>query len=326
MGCVYAITPFNFPLALMVRQIIPALVAGCVVLAKPSEKTPLSCIALHELCTRSLESNDIYDSPLEIVISTQPASLSEHLINDARIHMLAFIGSSQTGRALAQMAARKGKRMLAELGGNAPCVVYNDADVRKSVAEIVQSKMRNSGQACVAVNRVYVHAEVYEEFCEGVLEEVKRVPMGSYGPLISEAAAERVCGVIEEAVAKGARVIQGGEVHGCFVEICVLRDCEDGMRVFEEEVFGPVIAISKFEGEEVWERANGTDGSLAAFLFTRDLERVLGQRLRYGMVGVNTIRVSDPSMAFGSFGETWREGGMACLDPYLTTQNVVVAV
>jgi len=313
-GVVGAITPWNFPMSMITRKVAPALAAGCTVVLKPAELTPLTALALAELLERA---GGAPEGIFNVVFGDAPAIGAELTSNQA-VRKIGFTGSTAVGKALAAAAAASVKRVSLELGGNAPLVVFADADLELAAQGAVASALRNAGQTCICANRVFVHESVHDQFAELVAARVRKLRLGdgleagtSMGPLISPTALERVGAHVADAVAKGAQVVVGGARPqglappldgGHFFEPTVLAGCSIDMRCFKEETFGPLLPLFKFGSEEeVVQMANDTEYGLAAYFYTRDLARAwrVAEELQYGMVGVNEVAITSEAAPFG---------------------------
>ncbi|WP_455282554.1 NAD-dependent succinate-semialdehyde dehydrogenase [Cupriavidus necator] len=331
-GVCAAITPWNFPNAMITRKLAPALAAGCTVVVKPSELTPYSALALAELAERA----GIPAGVLNIVTGL-PKAIGGELTSNPIVRKLTFTGSTQVGKLLLRQCADTVKRVSMELGGNAPVIVFDDADLEQAISGVMASKFRNSGQTCVCANRIYVQSGIYDRFARRLAEEVRKLRVGAgteegvtIGPLINESAVKKVLTHVEDALRQGARVAVGGEFSergSPFFMPTVLTDARDGMLVASEETFGPVAALFRFETEEeVIRRANDTPYGLAAYLFSRDVNRVfrVGEALEYGMVGLNTGVISSAVAPFGGVKESGlgREGSHHGIDEFLEVQTL----
>lgn len=337
-GVVAIVTPWNFPLAMLARKIAPAIAAGCAVVVKPAEDTPLSALALAQLA-------ECAGMPAGL-INVVPASRERAAevvgvwMKDQRVRKVSFTGSTAVGKMLARDAAETLKRVSLELGGDAPFLVFEDADIDAAVAALTKAKFRNAGQACVAVNRVLVHQAVVGEFTAALKTAVSALTVGpaaegafDIGPLINDAAVIRVTRLIKEAVDGGAEMVVGGGRHprgGRFVAPTLLLGVAPQARLLQEEIFGPVIAISTFADEaEAFERANDTRYGLAAYVCTRDAARMwrAASALECGMVGVNEGAISAEFAPFGGVKESGygREGSRYGLAEYQTLKYVCLA-
>jgi len=327
------VTPWNFPIAMGTRKIGPAVAAGCTMVVKPAELTPLTMLALAGV----LEEAGLPPGVLNVVTTTDSAALSRTLMADPRLRKVSFTGSTAVGRVLVGQSAEQLQRVSMELGGNAPFVVFDDADLDAAVDGAMVAKMRNMGEACTAANRFLVHASVAEEFARRLGDRMAALTVGrgqddgtDVGPLIDADAVESVGRLVAEAVAGGARVVTGGEAPdgpGHFYPPTVLVDVPAEARISTEEIFGPVAPITTFDTEEqAVAQANASDYGLTSYVYTRDLARTirLAESLEFGMVGVNTGLVSNPAAPFGGVKASGygREGGFEGIDEYLETTYV----
>jgi succinate-semialdehyde dehydrogenase/glutarate-semialdehyde dehydrogenase len=330
------ITPWNFPMAMGTRKIGPAVAAGCTMVVKPAEQTPLSMLALAGI----MQEAGLPDGVLNLVTTSDPGAVMEPMIRDGRARKLSFTGSTGVGRLLLEQCAEQVMRTSMELGGNAPFLVFEDADLDAAVDGALLAKMRNIGEACTAANRIYVHASVAEEFARRLADRMGALPVGRgveegvvVGPLIDADAVAKVSSLVEDAVRRGAQVVVGGEPlerDGYFYPATVLTGVPRDARMRHEEIFGPVAPISTFETEEeAVTAANDTEYGLVAYVFTRDLDRALrvSERLEAGMVGLNQGIVSNPAAPFGGVKHSGvgREGGHIGIDEYLEIKYVAVA-
>ena len=330
------ITPWNFPLAMGTRKIGPAIAAGCTMVVKPAHETPLTMLALVEL----LEEVGVPAGVVNLVTTSTSGAVCEPLIRDPRLRKMTFTGSTPVGRKLVEQSSEQLLRTSMELGGNAPFIVFADADLDAAVEGAMLAKMRNIGEACTSANRFYVHSSIATEFSSRMAARMAelRVAPGAedgsqVGPLITQKARAGVDELVQDAVAKGAKVLTGGAIpegDGFFYPPTVLGDVPAEARVFKEEIFGPVAPITTFDDEdEVIERANDTEFGLVAYFFTRDSARVVRmmEALEYGMVGVNTGIVSNPAAPFGGVKHSGfgREGGFEGIDEFLEVKYVGIA-
>ncbi|MFC5998424.1 NAD-dependent succinate-semialdehyde dehydrogenase [Quadrisphaera sp. GCM10027208] len=331
------ITPWNFPLAMGTRKIGPAVAAGCTMVVKPASATPLSMLALADV----MQEAGLPPGVLNVVTTSSTGAVMEPLIRDARLRKLSFTGSTEVGRRLVEQSADQLLRVSMELGGNAPFLVFADADLDAAVDGAMLAKMRNIGEACTAANRFHVHADVAEEFSRRLAERMAALTVGrgtddgvQVGPLVDERQRSTVDELVRDAVARGATVLTGGERvgdAGYFYAPTVLGDVPAGARILAEEVFGPVAPVTTFRtDDEAVAAANDTPYGLVAYVFTRDLDRALrvAERLQTGMVGLNTGVVSNPAAPFGGvkasgFG---REGGFEGIEEYLETKYVGISL
>ena len=334
-GPVYAVTPWNFPAAMVTRKVAPALAAGCTVVLKPAEQSPLTALHLEALWQQAGGPADAF----QVLTTSDPAGVSEPFFADARVRKLTFTGSTEVGKRLYAEAARTMKRVSLELGGHAPFLVFADADVPAAVLQVMASKFRNAGQTCVCANRIYVHASIHDEFSARLADAVRALRVGDplrddtqVGPLVDRAGLDKVTAHVADAVAKGARVVVGGGPRdGLYFEPTVLADVTDGMRILKEETFGPVAPVVMFRDDaEVVAAANATPYGLAAYLWTRDLGRGfrVAEALDYGIVGVNDGLPSTPHAPFGGVKDSGigREGGKWGLEEYLDVKYISIAL
>ncbi len=334
-GVCAAITPWNFPAAMITRKVAPALAAGCTVVLKPAEQTPLSALALAELAQRAGVPAGVFN-----VVTGDAPTIGAVLTQSPVVRKLSFTGSTEVGQLLMRQCAGTLKRLSLELGGNAPFIVFDDADLEAAVAGAVASKYRNAGQTCVCSNRLLVQAGIYERFAAALAQAVGALKVGNgvdegvaQGPLIDEAAVTKVERMIEDACQKGARVVLGGRRHslgGTWFEPTILADVTPQMRLAREEIFGPVSPLFRFDTEEQALRmANDTEYGLAAYFYTRDHGRVwrVSGALEYGMIGVNTGLISNEVAPFGGvkFSGMGREGSRHGLEEYLELKYLALA-
>jgi succinate-semialdehyde dehydrogenase/glutarate-semialdehyde dehydrogenase len=331
------ITPWNFPAAMGARKIGPAVAAGCTMVIKPAHQTPLSMLKLAELLTEA----GLPPGVLNIVTTEHAGRVMEPLIKDGRARKLSFTGSTEIGRVLIAQAAEQVLRTSMELGGNAPLIVFGDADLDAAVDGAMIAKMRNIGEACTAANRLYVHRSVMDEFSARLTERMAKLRMGrgseegtDVGPLIDATQRDKVAGLVDDAVAKGAKLLAGGTIaegNGYFYPPTVLADVPRDARVQKEEIFGPVAPLTPFDtDDEAIELANDTEFGLVSYVFTADLNRALTvcERLETGMIGLNQGIVSNPAAPFGGVKQSGlgREGGRAGIEEYLETKYVAIAL
>ncbi|SBS76844.1 Succinate-semialdehyde dehydrogenase (NADP(+)) GabD [uncultured Mycobacterium sp.] len=334
-GPCYAITPWNFPLAMGTRKIGPAMAAGCTMIVKPAQETPLSMLALAKL----MDEAGLPKGVLSVLPTSKPGDVTKALIDDGRLRKLTFTGSTGVGKALVAQSADKLLRTSMELGGNAPFVVFDDADVDAAVDGAMLAKMRNGGEACTAANRIHVANAVIEEFTDKFVKRMGEVNLGNgldpsakLGPLVNTKQLAKVQELVDDAVAKGATVALGGQAPGGpgnFYPATVLTDIPPNARILTEEVFGPVAPIIGFDTEEDGvAAANNTEYGLAAYIYTESLDRALrvAEAIESGMVGVNRGVISDPAAPFGGVKESGfgREGGIEGIDEYLDTKYIAL--
>ena len=326
-GVCAAITPWNFPLAMITRKVAPALAAGCTVVIKPAEQTPLTALALAALAEQAGFPAGVFN-----VIIGDPVAIGGELTSSPTVRKLSFTGSTEIGRLLMAQCAPTIKKLSLELGGNAPFIVFDDADVDAAVNGALIAKYRNTGQTCVCANRILVQAGIYEEFARKLADRAGELKVGAgvedgvvQGPLIDDAALAKVEAHVADALAKGARVLCGGARHergGNFYQPTVLADVTPGMKVAREETFGPVAPLFRFATEaEAVAMANDTEFGLAAYFYSRDVARCwrVGEALEYGMVGVNTGLISNEVAPFGGIKQSGlgREGSKYGIEDYL---------
>ncbi|MFP5346129.1 MAG: NAD-dependent succinate-semialdehyde dehydrogenase [Actinomycetes bacterium] len=331
------VTPWNFPMAMGTRKIGPAIAAGCTSVVKPAAQTPLSMLALAAI----LQEAGVPEGAVNVVTTSRAGQVMEPMIRSGLARKLSFTGSTAVGRRLLEQCADKVLRTSMELGGNAPFVVFADADLEAAVEGALAAKMRNSGEACTAANRIYVHADVVDEFGKRLAERMSRLPVGRgveegvrVGPLIDGDARAKVQELVEDAVRQGARVVTGGEPvegDGYFYPPTVLTEVPESARMRHEEIFGPVAPISSFlDEDEVVAEANDTEYGLVAYVYTRDLERALrvAEALETGMVGLNQGVVSNPAAPFGGVKASGlgREGGALGIEEFLETKYIGIAM
>lgn len=332
-GVAAIITPWNFPNAMLARKMAPALAAGCTLVIKPAEDTPLSALALCLLAERA----GFPPGVINVLTTANPRAIGEVLTADPRVRKISFTGSTPTGKWLMQRAAPTLKRLSLELGGNAPFIVFDDADIDAAVAGALLSKYRNAGQTCVCANRIYVHEAVAADFIKKFKAAVGQLVVGeghaadvTIGPLINEVALSKVRRLLADAVSKGARIELGGNLHsrgGTFFEPTVITGMQADMAMASEEIFGPVAPVFSFSTEEeVVALANATDYGLAAYFYGRDVNRIfrVAEALDYGMVGINTGLISTAVAPFGGIKESGfgREGSRYGMDEYLEMKYI----
>jgi succinate-semialdehyde dehydrogenase/glutarate-semialdehyde dehydrogenase len=334
-GVCAAITPWNFPNAMITRKVAPALAAGCTVVLKPAEQTPLSALALAELAGRA----GLPAGVLNIITADGRKSIDvgKTLCDSPTVRKLTFTGSTPVGRILMQQSAPTIKKLSLELGGLAPFIVFDDADVDAAVEGAVASKYRNAGQTCVCTNRFYVHQDIYDPFVEKLAAKVRELQVGDgfadsvvQGPLIDDDAVKKVASHVDDALQHGARAVTGGKPHalgGRYFEPTVLAGVTETMLCMREETFGPVAPVVKFTDEaHVIELANNTEYGLASYFYSRDIHRIfrVAEALEYGMVGVNTGKISNEVAPFGGVKQSGlgREGSTYGIEEFLETKYV----
>jgi succinate-semialdehyde dehydrogenase/glutarate-semialdehyde dehydrogenase len=331
------ITPWNFPLAMGTRKIGPAVAAGCTMVVKPARETPLSMLMLAKI----LEDSGLPSGVLNVVTASSASETMGPLIADRRLRKLSFTGSTEVGRKLMAQASSNLLRLSMELGGNAPFIVFEDADVDDAVRGALIAKMRNVGEACTAANRFHVAAAVADEFAEKLASAIGALKVGrgvddgvEVGPLINQAHRQKVTRLVDDARARGARVLLGGHARdgaGYFYDPTVLADVPEGAELLTEEIFGPVAPVRAFANEdEAVAAANDTEFGLVAYVYTSDVKRALRvvERLETGMVGLNQGLVSNPAAPFGGIKQSGfgREGGPEGIEEYLETKYVAVSL
>lgn len=335
-GLAVLVTPWNYPAAMGTRKIAPALAAGCGVLIKPASETPLTMLALMPL----LEEAGVPRGLVNVLPSRRTGALVDHMMQDPRVRVISFTGSTGVGRTLLKSAADQVLKPAMELGGNAPLIVFEDADLEEAVAGTMLAKMRNLGEACTAANRIYVHEAVAGAFTEKLTTAMGKLKVGDgtdpsvdVGPLVNADTRDKVAAFVADAVAKGARVECGGEAPGgtgFFYPPTVLSNVPESADCVHDEIFGPVAALQTFsDQEEVIRRANDTEYGLVAYVFSQDMKRALQvcERLDYGMVGLNRGLVSDPAAPFGGTKQSGlgREGGHEGMLEFMETQYISAA-
>lgn len=330
-GVCAAITPWNFPIAMITRKAAPALAAGCGMIIKPSELTPLTALAVVELAHQA----GIPKALLSTVVSEQAAEFGVVLSTDPRIKKISFTGSTRVGKILMKQASDTVKAASMELGGNAPFIVFDDADLEAAANGLIASKFRNAGQTCVCTNRLYVHQSVKEAFLTKLLDKVGSLTVGNgleenttLGPVITMASKHRLEAVIDQAVQEGATMLnQPQKRSGRFMEPVILDNVEQGMAIVQQELFGPVLPVISFDADEqVLSMANDTEYGLACYFYTDSLKRIIkfSEGLEYGMVGVNEGIISTEVAPFGGIKESGigREGAKQGMDEYLETKYI----
>jgi succinate-semialdehyde dehydrogenase/glutarate-semialdehyde dehydrogenase len=332
-GIAVLVTPWNFPAAMATRKIGPALAAGCTVVLKPASDTPLTMLALMPI----LEEAGVPAGVVNVIPSRQSGKVVGAMLADPRVRVVSFTGSTEVGRSLLHAAADHVIKPAMELGGNAPFIVFEDADVDAAIEGAMIAKMRNMGEACTSANRFYVHEKVHREFADKLTAKMRALKMGNglddgvaVGPLVNAEARQKVTELVADAVGKGAKILTGGQAPqgpGYFYPATVLDGVPDGSLMLREEIFGPVAAIQTFKSEaEVIKRANDTEYGLIAYLYTRDVGRGMrvSEQLDFGMIGLNRGLVSDPAAPFGGMKQSGigREGAHEGLMEFLETQYV----
>jgi len=336
-GVVGAITPWNFPNAMLARKFAPAVAAGCAMVAKPAAQTPLSMLAIAVLAERA----GLPAGILSVILSTKSSDIGKELTENDKVRKLTFTGSTQVGRTLMRQGADQIMKMGLELGGNAPFIVFDDADLDAAVEGAIISKYRNNGQTCVCANRIYVHDSVYDTFAEKLTTRVGAMKIGNglepgveLGPLIDAAALAKVQEHVADALSKGAKIATGGKASvlgGLFFEATVLTGITKEMKVMREETFGPVAPLIRFHSEdEVIEMANDTEFGLASYFYARDLGKVfrVAEALEYGMVGINTGLISTEVAPFGGIKQSGlgREGSKYGIEDFIELKYLCLSL
>ncbi|QLK59646.1 succinate-semialdehyde dehydrogenase [Enterobacteriaceae bacterium Kacie_13] len=331
-GVVAAITPWNFPLAMLTRKLGPALAAGCTGLIKPANNTPLSAFALLQLAKDAGVPDGVING-----VAGDTHAISDAIMASDNVRKVSFTGSTEVGKTLVRNSADTMKKVSMELGGNAPYIVFDDADLDAAVKGAITCKFRNTGQVCVCINRIYVQDGVYDAFVSRLVEEVRKLKVGNgmddgviVGPLIDIKGLEKVEDHVKDALEKGGRLMEGGERHklgGNFFQPTVIADATDDMKVAHEETFGPLAACFRFKTEEeVIQRANNTPFGLAAYFYSQNLQRVfrVADAIESGMIGVNECAISNEAAPFGGVKESGlgREGSVLGLEEYLQVKTL----
>ena len=331
-GVVAAITPWNFPLAMLTRKLGPALAAGCTGLIKPANNTPLSAFALLQLAKDAGVPDGVING-----VAGDTHAISDAIMASDKVRKVSFTGSTEVGKTLVRNSADTMKKVSMELGGNAPYIVFDDADLEAAVKGAVTCKFRNTGQVCVCINRIYVQDGVYDAFVTRLVEEVRKLKVGNgmddgviVGPLIDIKGLEKVEDHVKDALEKGGRLMEGGERHklgGNFFQPTVIADTNDDMKVAQEETFGPLAACFRFKTEEeVIKRANDTPFGLAAYFYSQNLQRIfrVADAIESGMIGVNECAISNEAAPFGGVKESGlgREGSVLGLEEYLQVKTL----
>ena len=333
-GVVGIITPWNFPIAMMVRKIAPALATGCTVVVKPDEKAPLSAFAIMELAKRAQIPKGVIN-----MITGIPQEIGEVFTSNQIIKKISFTGSTKVGKLLYKACANQVKRITLELGGNAPFIVFEDADINKAIEGLIVAKFRNTGQTCVCANRIFVHQSITKKFIKKLSKKVKNLKVGNgfdnvdIGPLIDNNALDKVVNLLKNAKENGATIHQGGNTHelgGTFFEPTIISDINPKMDIFNEEIFGPIVSIISFETEEeVIQLANDTKYGLASYFYAKDMAKIwrVAEALEYGMVGVNRGAISSALVPFGGIKQSGmgREGSKYGLDDYLNIKYLAIS-
>ncbi|MGB1235981.1 MAG: NAD-dependent succinate-semialdehyde dehydrogenase [Planktomarina sp.] len=335
-GVAASITPWNFPNAMITRKAAPALAAGCAFIARPAELTPLSALALGELATRA----GIPAGVFQVVTTSDASETGKEFCENPTVRKLTFTGSTAVGRILLNQASNQIMKCSLELGGNAPFIVFNDANLDDAIAGLMLCKFRNNGQTCVCANRIYVQSGIYDAFAAKLKEALSKLSVGDgfkgadFGPMISDKAVDKVQDHITDATAKGAEIMMGGNPHdlgGTFFQPTILTGVTQDMKVATDETFGPMAPLFKFDDEdEVIAQANDTIYGLAAYFYAKDLSRVykVAEALEYGIVGVNTGIISTENAPFGGIKQSGlgREGGRYGIEEYLEMKYICMSV
>lgn len=325
------LTPWNFPLAMIARKVAPALAAGCTVIVKPSELTPLTAIAFAKL----IEEAGLPKGVLNLLTTADSAIVVEHILQSPKMRKVSFTGSTRVGKIILATSADTMLRTSLELGGNAPFIVFEDADLNGAVKGFMHAKLRNIGQACTAANRLYVHENVLPQFINKLLREFKAISFNEQdglGPLISRTAQQSVHLKVTSAIDEGATLILGGEVPeglGYFYPPTILKNVHANSSLSKDEIFGPIVGIQSFsEEKEVFEKANDSPYGLASYVYTENHQRIfrIQSALNFGLVGINTGSISDASAPFGGLKQSGygKEGGVEGIEEYLSTQYVAM--
>ena len=332
-GIAVLVTPWNFPAAMATRKIGPALAAGCPVVLKPASDTPLTMLALMQ----ALEEAGVPPGVVNVIPSRSSGKVVSAMLHDMRVRVVSFTGSTEVGRKLLHEAADNIIKPAMELGGNAPFIVFEDADIDAAIEGAMVAKMRNMGEACTAANRFYVHEKVHDEFAKKLTAKMAALKVGNglddgvaVGPLVNAEGRDKVIELVEDAVSKGAKILTGGkkpEGPGFFYPATVITNVPDSANMLREEIFGPVASIQTFKAEDdVIKRANDTEYGLVAYLYTKDMSRGLrvSEKLDFGMIGLNRGLVSDPAAPFGGTKQSGlgREGGQEGMKEFLEMQYV----
>jgi len=331
-GVCAAITPWNFPMAMLARKMAPALMAGCTLVVKPSELTPFSALALAQFAHQAQLPKGVFN-----IITGEADAIGQTLCQHNGVRKLSFTGSIEVGKKLLQQSAATIKNVSLELGGNAPFIVFADANLSKAVDDLITNKFRNCGQTCISANRILIADEIYDEFCQKLLQAMKSLKVGpgldegvNVGPLINAKAIGKVQTLVTDAIDKGAILLTGGkEVESCgnFFQPTVLSEISQSMDISHAEIFGPIIALQRFHHEQqALQIANGSDYGLASYFYTENLSRSIrvAEALEYGMVGINDTEISAVEAPFGGFKHSGlgKEGGEEGLDGYLQTKYI----
>jgi len=326
-GVVGAITPWNFPAAMITKKIAPALAAGCPVVLKPSEETPLTAIKIHELALEAGVPREIFG-----IIYGDAKEIGRALVESPKVKMISFTGSVGVGKYLMEKSASTVKKLVLELGGNAPCVVMKDADLNLAAERIAVGKFRNAGQACTSPNRIFVHETILEKFIESLINEISDNKY-EIGPLINQAAKDKTDKIVEESISNGAKIlfrckVPKNQKSKTYFAPLILGNLNDDMRIIKEEVFSPIFSILSFkDNEELIKRANNTEYGLAAYLFSADLKSTLkiANSINFGVIGINETMVGNDQTIHGGFNNSGlgREGGKPGLMEYYENKFII---
>ena len=333
-GVVGIITPWNFPIAMMVRKIAPALATGCTVVVKPDEKAPLSAFAIMELAKRAKIPKGVIN-----MVTGVPQEIGEALTSNEAVKKISFTGSTKVGKLLYKACANQVKRITLELGGNAPFIVFKDAEIDKAVEGLIAAKFRNAGQTCVCANRIFVQQSIAKEFIKKLSKKVQNLKIGNgfdnvdIGPLIDNDALDKVVNLLKNAKENGATIHEGGNTHelgGTFFEPTIISDVNPEMDIFKTEIFGPIVSIVSFKTEEeVIQLANDTKYGLASYFYAKDMAKIwrVAEALEYGMVGVNRGAISSALVPFGGIKQSGmgREGSKYGLEDYLNIKYLAIS-
>ncbi len=327
LGVIAAITPWNFPLAMLIRKIIPALLVGCTTIVKPSEETPITAYKLFELIDKIK-----FPAGIANLVFGNPQPIGMIFCDNEKIVKVSFTGSVDVGKILMKNSSNTVKKLTLELGGNAPFIVYEDANLQDALDGLIRCKFRNAGQTCISANRIFLHNKIYDDFLNKLITTMKQLKVGNgldpnnnVGPLINEQALHKLEGLITDAIQKGAKLLLGGKslkekLGGYFFEPTLLVDVTSDMKIWNEEIFGPVAVIRKFESDEVIDLANNTKYGLAAYIFTQNISRAIkaSESLECGIVGINDSTPSATQAPFGGIKQTGfgREGGKYALEEF----------
>lgn len=336
-GVIAAITPWNFPAAMITRKVAPALAAGCTAVVKPAQQTPLTALKLAELAEKAGIPKGVLN-----VITGKSKEIGDAWLKDSRVRKITFTGSTEVGKMLMRGAAENVKKISLELGGNAPFIVMDDADIEKAAKGLISSKFRNAGQTCICTNRIYVHETILDNFVDILKNELSQLKVGNgleegvdIGPLIDEKAVDKVTELLDDAVSKGGKIVYRGnkpaEADGYYYHPIIMTHINDNMQCVNEEIFGPLAPIATFKTEEeVIERANDTNYGLAAYVYTENLSRAfrMSEELEYGIIGLNDGLPSTAQAPFGGYKESGlgREGGHHGIEEYLEVKYISIAL